>query len=72
MIHICPPFWELPVIGSPSQAGVLIHEAAHFQGTVDYASKKDDCKELARTYPFKTTQNAASYMYFAENYPKID
>lgn len=74
-MHICPKFWLAPLTGSKSQAGVLVHEASHFEvigDTRDLSSQDLELtKGLARRSPFLAIENAYAYGYFAENVPPI-
>ncbi|KAI0763520.1 hypothetical protein BD413DRAFT_210160 [Trametes elegans] len=72
VIYICPPYFELPLMGGPSSsmASVILHEATHFAQngeTYDWAYGVAPCQQLAATKPDEAVWNAASYEYFACN-----
>ena len=72
-IHICNHFWEAPISSDiDSQAGILIHELAHFNvvaNTEDYAYGQTDAKILAISNPQNALFNSDNYEYFSENLP---
>ncbi len=75
-IHPCTEFWELPALGTDSQAGVLLHEISHFPKV---AGTKDEVygHAVARvptgwTSPATAIINAANYQYYAENTPSLE
>ncbi|CAE6447225.1 unnamed protein product, partial [Rhizoctonia solani] len=69
-IHLCSAFWNVPMTGTDSKAGTLIHEQTHFSvngGTRDYAYGQRNCRSLAASHPDRAVQNADNHEYFAEN-----
>jgi Lysine-specific metallo-endopeptidase len=71
-IHLCPPFWNLPVNpkdrNQPSMAGTILHESAHkAAGVEDFASGYDASLKLAQQHPDQAVENAANYEYQAED-----
>lgn len=74
-IYLCSVFWKVPMVGTDSQAGTLIHEVSHFNvvsDTSDHAYGHTNSKQLAKTDPKKAVDNADSHEYFAENTPYLD
>jgi peptidyl-Lys metalloendopeptidase len=59
-VYFCRYYWTLD---AQTQAGVIIHEAAHITGAEDYAYCWDetDCWNLASNFPNKAVENADSY-----------
>lgn len=68
-IHVCNAYRSAPTTGTDSKAGTLIHEMSHFTvvaDTDDWAYGQSACKRLKSN---KSTDNADSHEYFAENNP---
>ncbi len=68
-IHVCNAYRSAPTTGTDSKAGTLIHEMSHFTvvaDTDDWAYGQTACKKLKSN---KSTDNADSHEYFAENNP---
>ncbi|KAF8953683.1 hypothetical protein BDZ97DRAFT_1908695 [Flammula alnicola] len=75
-IYLCDLFWQTNLIGSDSQAGLLIKLGSQFPsiaGTSDLPlfEDKSACRSLASNTPLLAITNAASHEYFAENDPAI-
>ncbi|HYV49632.1 MAG TPA: M35 family metallo-endopeptidase [Myxococcaceae bacterium] len=73
-IHLCPVFWQVPVSGTDSKGGTLVHEMSHFTvtaGTNDWAYGQSACRSLAISNPTQALGNADSHEYFAENNPAL-
>jgi len=73
-IYVCKVFWQVPLTGTDSQAGTLIHEMSHFDvvaATDDYVYGQTGAMELAITNPENAVNNADSHEYFAENTPPL-
>ncbi|HVE82304.1 MAG TPA: M35 family metallo-endopeptidase [Myxococcales bacterium] len=73
-IYLCGVFWQVPVSGTDSKGGTLIHEMSHFNVTAstdDWAYGQSACKSLALSNPTQALDNADSHEYFAENNPAL-
>jgi len=73
-VWLCPYFWWADTTGEDSQAGTLIHEASHWNGTADttdYAYGMDAAKTLASSTALNAVNNADSHEYFSENDPSL-
>lgn len=73
VIHLCALFWDMPLMGHESQAGVVVHEISHFEeiaGTEDnaYCWTESLCQNLDID---EALQNADSYRVFVENVPPL-
>jgi len=84
-IKLCPKFFTLPLSGTDSQAGTIIHEMTHFaisytwspsvtyveEGTGDYldGSTYSSAHQVALNNPTEAVRNANNYQYFFENIP---
>jgi hypothetical protein len=69
VIQVCPalfllsrPFWFFDY----TLGGVLVHEATHHSGTLDYAYGRKKCARLAKDNPKKAKWNADSYMFLSQ------
>lgn len=74
IIHLCSEYWNVPLRGTDSQAGTLIHEISHFTviaGTDDHAYGQKNSLALAIATPVDALDNADSQEYFAENTPYL-
>jgi len=74
IVRICPLFWTLPLTGSDSMAGTLVHESSHFLRngeTEDWADGIEECLQLALDDPDQAIDNGDSFQYFAENTPPL-
>jgi len=74
IIYLCGAFWSVPVTGTDSRAGTLIHETSHFTivaGTVDHVYGQSAAAALAISSPSQAIQNADNHEYFAENNPPL-
>lgn len=80
LVHICPPFFELPTMAglrpnsisgvNGTREGTIIHEVSHFRivaATDDNCYRRDECSEMAKTDVQAAVENADSYQYFAED-----
>lgn len=80
LVHICPPFFELPNMArlQPGQrnsnfgtrAGTIVHEISHFAvvaDTDDNCYARDVCAEMAQDDPWRAVRNADSYQYYVED-----
>lgn len=68
-IWICEGYWDLPLTGEYSMAGVLVHEESHFSengGTDDIEYGPDESRELAEDHPDRAVNNADNYMFFVD------
>lgn len=75
VINVCGLFWDVPIVGNNSRAGILIHEASHFQQNgfcADLAYGPSASKTLAQLHPDDAIYNADSHEYFAENTPPLN
>jgi peptidyl-Lys metalloendopeptidase len=73
-IYLCGVFWQVPVSGTDSKGGTLIHEMSHFNAvasTDDWAYGQTACRSLATSNPTNAVDNADSHEYFAENNPVL-
>ncbi len=55
-IYLCKVFWQVPLSGTDSQGGTLIHEMSHFTvvaDTDDYVYGQTGARALADTIPIK-------------------
>ena len=71
-IFLCDVFWLVPLGGTDSKAGTIVHEVSHFSivaGTGDSAYGHENTKILANSSPNAAIGNADSIEYFAENTP---
>lgn len=71
-IYLCNDFWNIPISGKDSQAGVVIHEMSHFDVTAatdDYIYGAEGSFSLAQENPLQAVNNADNFEYFAENSP---
>jgi peptidyl-Lys metalloendopeptidase len=71
-IYLCNVFWQVPLAGTDSRGGTLIHEMSHFTvvaGTNDYVYGQTGARNLAITNPAQAIMNADNHEYFAENNP---
>ena len=74
-VYLCPIFWVIPVLGTDSQAGTIVHELSHLNavfGTRDEAYGQRAARELAARDPAAASRNADSWEYLAENTPELD
>lgn len=74
-IYLCRVFWAVPLAGTDSQGGTLIHEMSHFTvvaGTDDYVYGQAGARNLADTNPDEAVMNADNHEYFAENNPPLN
>jgi peptidyl-Lys metalloendopeptidase len=68
VVHICDGFKPLSLRGTDSQAGTLIHEAAHAMfGAKHHAEGTGFCRDLAQADPSKALYNADSHEYYQED-----
>ncbi|KAI0763517.1 hypothetical protein BD413DRAFT_616386 [Trametes elegans] len=70
VVSLCPPFFQLPTVGSHSQASALVHEASHFDKNgfaKDDARGFAECEEWARENPQWAINNAGNIEFFASN-----
>ncbi len=72
-INLCNSFWNYPVTGMHSQAGILVHEVSHFDAVAStddhaYCWVQANCSALD---PDKAIDNADSYRRFVENDPPL-
>ncbi|CAE6525432.1 unnamed protein product [Rhizoctonia solani] len=73
-IYFCGSYWSVPITGTDSKAGTIIHELSHFTvngGTDDIAYGQTLAKNLAKSNPSQAIMNADSHEYFAENDPAL-
>jgi peptidyl-Lys metalloendopeptidase len=73
-IYLCRVFWQVPLAGTDSQGGTLIHEMSHFTvvaSTDDYVYGQTGAKALAISNPDNAVMNADNHEYFAENTPPL-
>ncbi len=71
-IYLCDDFWNIPLSGTNSQAGVVIHEMSHFDitaATDDHVYGVEESFTLAQENPSNAASNADNFEYFAENSP---
>ena len=71
-VYLCQVFWNIPALGTDSQAGTIVHESSHFGrngGTMDYVYGQTNCAALAISNSSQAIMNAESHEYFAENTP---
>ncbi len=54
------------------QAGILVHEFSHLEGTMDYAYSGLMCYPLARINPWGAVHNADNYRLFATGWSGVD
>jgi peptidyl-Lys metalloendopeptidase len=69
-IFLCNPFFDPPVPGGFSRAGVLIHEVSHYDdgvGADDFSGSEERCVHPG--HPGRALRNAECYRLFAENTP---
>ncbi|EJD37381.1 zincin, partial [Auricularia subglabra TFB-10046 SS5] len=69
-IWICPDFFYIPLNGSDSQGGVLVHLATHWLSVADaghWALGQFESELLAENWPDLAVDNADNYEYYAEN-----
>lgn len=74
IVNLCGAFWPAPLIGTNSQAGIIVHEVSHFiivADTIDNAVGVNASKSLARSNPNAAILNADNHEYFAENTPRL-
>lgn len=80
LMHICPPFFTLPVLealrpgtrrsDNGTREGTMVHEISHFMrvaNTEDYCYSRPECAQMARTDARRAIGNADSYQYFTED-----
>lgn len=68
-IHLCKIFWTVPMTGTDSKGGTLVHEMSHFDvvaNTDDIVYGQTACRQLADVQPQNAIRNADSHEYFAE------
>jgi len=73
-IYLCRVFWNVPLAGTDSQGGTLIHEMSHFNvvaSTDDFVYGQAGAKNLAISNPDNAVMNADNHEYFAENNPSL-
>ncbi|CAE7171628.1 unnamed protein product [Rhizoctonia solani] len=73
-IYLCGAFWNAPLTGADSKAGIIVHENSHFTangGAEDHVYGQGDAQALAKSNPATAIMNADSHEYFAENTPAL-
>jgi len=71
-VYLCNVFWVVPLTGTDSKAGTIIHELSHFNivsNTLDHVYGQSGARSLANGNPNLAIGNADSHEYFAENTP---
>jgi peptidyl-Lys metalloendopeptidase len=74
-IYVCKAFWTVPMTGTDSKGGTLVHEMSHFTataGTDDWVYGQSGAASLAISDPAKAIDNADSHEYFGENTPALN
>ena len=71
-VYLCNVFWLVPLTGTDSKAGTIIHELSHFNvvaNTDDHVYGQSGARSLAVGNPNLAVLNADSHEYFSENTP---